>query len=62
MKIPTKLITTTIDEFKAEGYECKTASCEGDGIVAGDSSTQVVTLVFHKTETKPSEDDEKKEG
>lgn len=52
MTIPTKLITTTIDEFKAEGYECKTASCEGDGIVAGNDSTQVVTLVFHKTETK----------
>lgn len=50
MNIPTKLITTTIDEFKAEGYECKTAKVEGDGIVAGNETTQVVTLVFHKTE------------
>lgn len=50
MTIPTKLVTTTINEFAAEGYTCKTASVQGDGIVAGDSKTQVVTLVFHKTE------------
>lgn len=55
MNIPTTLITTTIQEFKAEGYECKTASVQGDGIVAGNSSTQVVTLVFHKTETNTDE-------
>lgn len=50
MTIPTKLIATTIEEFKAEGYECEAASVQGDGITTGDSATQVVTLVFHKTE------------
>lgn len=49
MNIPTKLIETTIDEFKAEGYDCRTASCEGDGIVVnGTENIQVVTLVFYK--------------
>lgn len=55
MTIPTKLITTTIDEFKAEGYECKTAKVEGDGIRTQDSTTQVVTLVFDKTEETADE-------
>lgn len=51
MNIPTKLITTTIDEFKAEGYECKEASTKGDGIVVDGDSVQVVTLVFQKKGT-----------
>lgn len=56
MTIPTKLITTTIDEFAAEGYSCKTATVQGDGIVAGGSTTQVVTLVFHKTEAQTNDE------
>lgn len=55
MNIPTKLITTTIDEFKAEGYECHAASCNGSGIVENGNNIQVVTLVFQKKED--NEDD-----
>lgn len=51
MTIPTKLITTTIEEFAAEGYECKSAKVDGEGIVADGNNVQVVSLEFHKKET-----------
>lgn len=50
MNIPAKLITTTIEEFKAEGYECKRAAVDSDGIVVDGANTQVVQLEFTKTE------------
>lgn len=50
MNIPTKLITTTIDEFKAEGYEATRATVDSNAIVSGDSRTQIITLEFAKTE------------
>lgn len=51
MDIPTKLITTTIDEFKAEGYGCHDVSVAGSGIVENGNNVQVVRLEFHKKET-----------
>lgn len=51
MTIPSKLISTTIDEFSAEGYECKAAKVDSAGIVADGANVQVVTLEFHKKES-----------
>lgn len=52
MNIPTKLITTTIDEFKAEGYEATKATVDSNAIVANDTKYQIVTLEFVKSETE----------
>lgn len=52
MNIPTKLITTTIDEFKAEGYECVNVSADSNAIhVSTGETTQLINLTFKKTET-----------
>lgn len=52
MTIPTKLITTTIDEFKAEGYECTYVSANSNAIVEGNRDTQTVSMTFAKTEVR----------
>lgn len=53
MTVPTKLIDTTIGEFKAEGYETRTCSTATD--YRGDNKrVQVVTLIFEKVETDES--------
>lgn len=49
MSIPTKLIDTTIEEFKAEGYTCRTASTVVDNRGAN-TKAQVVQLIFEKNE------------
>lgn len=49
MNVPSKLIETTIEEFKAEGYTCRVCSCQTDNRANGQA--QVVTLAFEKAET-----------
>lgn len=51
MSIPTVLINTTIDEFKAEGYECTAANVNNSGIVVDGTDVQVVQLTFQKKDT-----------
>lgn len=54
MEIPTKLISSTIDEFKAIGYTCRVCSSTVD--IRGDNKTaEVVKLAFEKLEEEKDE-------
>ena len=48
MNIPTILINSTINEFRAEGYEL--AGCSIDGNKYSDKEKQFITLSFTKDE------------
>lgn len=50
MNIPTKLITTTIDEFKAEGYTATKCIVDSNAMVGPNTNYQLVTLEFVKSE------------
>ena len=50
MNIPTVLITTTINEFKAEGY-----NCDGLNVTSSDNKeteTQYISITFKKEVNK----------
>lgn len=54
MTVPTKLINTTIEEFKAEGYETRLCHVNVDNR-ANDKKVMVVQLAFEKAEETTSE-------
>lgn len=50
MNVPTKLIDTTIEEFKAEGYTARVVSTNIEQRYNA-KNYQVVNLIFEKAET-----------